>query len=60
MASSVPIFTKLISVEYIFVDISCSEIYPNLTKNEEDTSPNSFTPLSLVSIHPILKKLTNG
>jgi len=33
MTSCTLIFTKLISFEYNFVDISSSESYPNLTKN---------------------------
>ena len=60
MAFSAPIFTKLIRFEYIFVDISSSESYPDLTKNEEDTSHISFMPLNLVCTKPIVKTLINA
>jgi len=60
MASSALIFTKLISFECIFVDISSSKSYPDLTKNEEDTSQISFMPVSLVCTQPIVKTLTNA
>jgi hypothetical protein len=60
MAYSAQIFTKLISFEYIFVKISSSKSYPNLTKNEEDTSQISSMPLSLVWTQPIVKPLTNA
>jgi hypothetical protein len=60
MASSALIFTKLISFKYSFVDISSSESYPHLTKNEEDMSQISFMPLSMVCTQTIVKTLTNA
>jgi hypothetical protein len=51
MACIEPIFTKLIITQYNVADISCTEFYLNLAKNEENSGKISVANLCKYDLH---------
>ena len=49
MVFMLPLFTKLTITQYVFMDISCTKLYPNRAKNVENAS--KMSPLVKHGVH---------
>ena len=62
MTFTVPIFTKLAAIQHFYVDVSCTELYPNWTKNVEDAGKILCNLLNKIPIecHPYLSVIVDS